>query len=148
MTGTMTVYGTEEMERVAGTWAARLSPHAMSATVATLSGDLGVGKTTFVRGVLRSLGVTEAVTSPTFVIEKVYEPLRGPWKRVVHIDAYRLHGAHELEVLGWREMCADCDTLILIEWPEMVPGAAPDNARILSFSVMPDDGRRIGGLES
>lgn len=144
----ITVCDESDMETIAGAWAARLSPRAADATVVTLSGDLGAGKTTFVRGVLRSFGITEAVTSPTFVIEKVYEPPQGVWKRIVHIDAYRLHGAHELEVLGWHDMCADRETLILMEWPEMVPGAVPSGTRALAFSITPEDGHQVEGLES
>src|SRR6478609_338527 len=57
--------------------------------VVLVSGDLGAGKTTFVRGALRALGVTEPVTSPTFVIGQRYDGAAGP---VAHLDLYRLHG--------------------------------------------------------
>ena len=50
------------------------------------------------------------------------------WKRLIHIDAYRLEGAHQLESLGWKEISADPSNLILIEWPEMVEGAIPEGA--------------------
>lgn len=95
------------------------------ALVVNLSGDLGAGKTTFVQVMARELGVQESVTSPTFVIEKIYQiPITkdGPryFRRLIHIDAYRLKEARELEVLGWNELIAEQSNLILIEWPENV----------------------------
>lgn len=125
-----------------------LKPQADAATVVTLSGDLGAGKTTFTQGVARALGVTETVTSPTFVLEKIY-PIRNTsrsngagklgFKRLVHIDAYRLKGAHELEVLGWNELLADPGNLILLEWPERVEGAIPNDATRITFDIQGDE---------
>ena len=100
-----------------------------------LSGDLGAGKTTFAQGVAQALGVQETVTSPTFVIEKIYKLENAKWQRLIHIDAYRLKGAHELEVLGWKELVADTGNLILIEWPERVAEAIPEGATRISFEI-------------
>ena len=97
------------------------------ATVIGLSGNLGAGKTAFVKCVAKTMGITEEVTSPTFVIMKIYDIAihRGStsmsrWKRLVHIDAYRLDKAQELEALKFEGLAADPANLILVEWPENV----------------------------
>ena len=97
------------------------------ATVLGLRGDLGVGKTTLAQGIARELGVTEHVTSPTFILERIYKlgDQVAKWERLVHIDAYRLDSESELKHLGWQEIVADPANLILIEWPERVEGSLP-----------------------
>lgn len=105
-----------------------------AATIITLSGELGAGKTTFVQGIARALGVEENVTSPTFVIEKVYELTGQKWKHLIHIDAYRLKSAHELEVLGWHEIAQEPGNLIVIEWPERVAALIPADAIRITFT--------------
>ena len=92
------------------------------ATIIGLEGDLGSGKTTFTQFVARELGVKEVVTSPTFVLMKFYElgTKNWPWKKLVHIDCYRLNSATDLEKLGIKEIIADAKNLILVEWPECV----------------------------
>lgn len=138
----MHVKGNEEMSAEAARFALTLAPRTDSATVVALSGDLGAGKTAFVKGTAKALGVTEHVTSPTFVIMKIY-PLHGAFKRLVHIDAYRLKGEHHLKVLGWDELLADPTNLIFVEWPEEAGGAIPIDALRLSFRYSEDDGREI-----
>lgn len=115
----------------------------VGATVIALSGDLGAGKTTLTQAVARKLGVVESVISPTFVIMKEYPVATGPYCRLVHIDAYRLESAAELERLGWREILADAGTLVLIEWPEKVPEAIPADALLVSLSHIDDAQRSI-----
>jgi tRNA threonylcarbamoyladenosine biosynthesis protein TsaE len=86
-----------------------------------LSGDLGCGKTTLVRGIARGLGIERAVTSPTYNIYTIYRGTR----QLVHMDAYRLSDAHELDSLGIGELLAS-PFLIVVEWPEHVPGFLED----------------------
>jgi len=130
------------MENEAARFVADLTPHKDAATVITLSGDLGAGKTAFVKGVAKALGVHEHVTSPTFVIMKIY-PLDGVFKKLVHIDAYRLKGEHHLKVLGWEEFLKDPRNLICIEWPEQVPQAMPSHAIRIALRYTGDDEREI-----
>ncbi len=100
------------------------------ATLITLSGDLGAGKTTLVQEIARQLGVEQALQSPTFVIYKVY-PLRRPaadplpWKTLVHGDMYRLQSPEEMQLLGWEALLADPENIICIEWPEKIEGIIP-----------------------
>jgi len=93
------------------------------ATIVTLSGDLGAGKTALVKCCARALGITQELTSPTFVIQKEY-PIESPKKftQLVHIDAYRLTSASELEYLKWGETINHPHTIVFLEWPEMVKG--------------------------
>lgn len=132
----------EELRALAATFVEGLLPVAGGATIVTLSGDLGAGKTTFAQGIATALGITEQVTSPTFIIENIYALEGRQWERFIHIDAYRLKGAHELEVLGWQEIVADPKNLIVLEWPEQVSGAIPERAVRLKFEIE-GDARRI-----
>jgi tRNA threonylcarbamoyladenosine biosynthesis protein TsaE len=77
-------------------------------------GDLGAGKTTLVRGALRALGVTQEVTSPTFVVGILYDGTGGP---LAHLDLYRLHGLHD-EDPGLLDPYFGPDTITFVEWPE------------------------------
>lgn len=80
-----------------------------------LSGELGSGKTTLTRGLLRALGVTGTIRSPTFTLVEPYETARGS---VHHLDLYRLGtGTRELEALGYRDIRA-LPGLVIVEWPE------------------------------
>ena len=118
-----------------------------TAVVLALSGDLGAGKTTFSQSVARALGVRENVISPTFVIMKSYEFTGGKnlsgFSRLVHIDAYRLDSHTELTKLGWNDLIADPQNLILIEWPEKVAEIIPKNAHKISLSHVSESTRQI-----
>jgi tRNA threonylcarbamoyladenosine biosynthesis protein TsaE len=127
----------------AARFVAGLSPRADGATIVTLSGDLGAGKTAFVKGAALSLGLTEHVTSPTFVIMKIYDLEKQAFARLVHIDAYRLKGAHHLKVLGWETLLRDPKNLIFVEWPEQAGGAIPSSAIRITLRYSGDDGRTI-----
>ncbi|HUO56235.1 MAG TPA: tRNA (adenosine(37)-N6)-threonylcarbamoyltransferase complex ATPase subunit type 1 TsaE [Candidatus Paceibacterota bacterium] len=127
------ITGSGAMKAEAARFLSTLLPRADGAMVIALSGDLGAGKTTFVQGISEALCVEERVTSPTFVIKKIYELESQPFGRLIHIDAYRLKDAHELETLGWHEIVADPRNLILVDWPERVASLIPANARHLAF---------------
>jgi len=98
------------------------------AVVIALEGDLGAGKTSLTQALARTLGVTEDVTSPTFVIQKSYKTDDADFKTLVHIDAYRLDTERELEVLGFKDMLKSPRTLIVVEWAERVAKLIPDDA--------------------
>jgi tRNA threonylcarbamoyladenosine biosynthesis protein TsaE len=141
----MEILGIEAMDAEAVRLIGTLAPRADSATILALSGDLGAGKTTFAQGIARALGVSEQVTSPTFVIEKIYVLENQAFARLIHIDAYRLNDPHELEVLGWKEIVAEPANLILIEWPEKVAGMIPVSAMRISFESSGDSRKIIYG---
>jgi tRNA threonylcarbamoyladenosine biosynthesis protein TsaE len=97
----------EETERAGAALAADLAP----GDVVLVSGELGAGKTTFVRGAARALGVTEPVTSPTFVVGHLYDP------GVAHLDLYRLGGLDD-EDPGLLDPYFGPDLVTFVEWPE------------------------------
>jgi tRNA threonylcarbamoyladenosine biosynthesis protein TsaE len=116
------------------------------ATIIALSGDLGAGKTTFTQSLARSLGVTETVQSPTFVLARSYA-IEGMWpKRLLHIDAYRLEGYSALRALDWEREVLRADTLIVLEWPECVAPLLPSPDITMTF-VVADQGGRVAHID-
>ncbi|MEX0672591.1 MAG: tRNA (adenosine(37)-N6)-threonylcarbamoyltransferase complex ATPase subunit type 1 TsaE [Candidatus Paceibacterota bacterium] len=112
--------------------------------VVALSGDLGAGKTTFTRTLARVLGVTGPVTSPTFVIEQVYDlPADKNFGHLVHIDAYRLESSEDLRRLGWDDIVADPANCIVVEWAQKVADILPEDAVWLMFEVVGEKEREI-----
>jgi tRNA threonylcarbamoyladenosine biosynthesis protein TsaE len=105
-----------------------------------LSGDLGSGKTAFVRGLAKCLGIKKNITSPTFVIEKNYQ---GKNRNLIHIDAYRLSSLSDLEAIGFNEAINDKKNLVVIEWPEKVFSQIPNNMRIINFRYLDEEKRKI-----
>lgn len=106
--------------------AREFSPREGGALVVALVGDLGAGKTTFTQTLAQEMGITEDVTSPTFVLEKIYQlPHGSRFTNLVHIDAYRLNGSEELGPLGWDEIVKDAGNLVLVEWADRVKEAIP-----------------------
>ncbi len=111
----------EETEAAGAELAERLHP----GDVVLVSGDLGAGKTTFVRGALRALGVTERVTSPTFVVGHLYESD----VRLAHLDLYRLAGM-DAEDPGLLDPYFGPDTITFVEWPEHGEPSRPATHRV------------------
>jgi tRNA threonylcarbamoyladenosine biosynthesis protein TsaE len=134
----------EEFRTIAAAYVRSLLSGA-KAVLVTLSGELGAGKTTFVQSMAKSLGVEDVVTSPTYVIEKVYRLTNQKWQRLIHIDAYRLHTTEDLAVIHWDELLADSGNLIVLEWPEKVADAIPTDAISLRFDI-DGDARIINGI--
>jgi tRNA threonylcarbamoyladenosine biosynthesis protein TsaE len=131
------------MQQFAYELAGALDPRSGGATLLLLSGELGAGKTTFVQGLAAALGVEETVQSPTFVIAKTYALKDRPWRRLVHIDAYRLASAHELAAIGWNEVVASKDNLVVLEWPERVEDAIPADSIKVAIEIEEGDTRVI-----
>jgi len=117
-----------EMEAFGG----RLARACNGRGVIYLEGDLGAGKTTLARGLLRSLGYTGHVKSPTYTLIEPYELAQAT---IYHLDLYRLASPEELEWLGFRDLTG-ADVLLLVEWPERAAGElpVPDLTVSLSFS--------------
>jgi tRNA threonylcarbamoyladenosine biosynthesis protein TsaE len=112
---TSSTYSAEETEELGGRLAARLAP----GDVVLVSGEMGAGKTTLIRGACRALGVTEPVTSPTFTIGQRYDG-RMP---VSHLDLYRLGGLEDEEPALLADYI-EPGSIAFVEWPE-IGGAEP-----------------------
>ena len=113
----------EEAELVdsAGQFARKLQSSGARPLVMGLVGALGSGKTTWTRAMLRGLGYSGRVPSPTYTLLEQYD-VGG--LTLVHLDLYRLSGDDELENLGLRDWLADPDTWVVLEWPERAPALA------------------------
>jgi len=104
-----------------------------------LRGDLGMGKTTLVRGILRALGYEGRVKSPSYGLVESYSL---PGVTVHHLDLYRLSHGEELAFLGIEELL-DGDALVLIEWPEKARGFLPAPDWTIHISDAPGSGRLV-----
>jgi len=114
------------------------------AIVVGLSGDLGSGKTTFSQQIAEMLDVGDRVTSPTFVIEKIYETDDiGKFEKLVHIDAYRIERAEEMDALRFNELLNTPNTLVLIEWPEKLEGLLPEDVIKIHFEFVDEKTRQV-----
>ncbi|MCL4405443.1 MAG: tRNA (adenosine(37)-N6)-threonylcarbamoyltransferase complex ATPase subunit type 1 TsaE [Patescibacteria group bacterium] len=102
-----------------------------NAVVIGLQGDLGAGKTTFVKAFIRGLGVRKKVISPTFIVMRNF-PIRGLRTRVYHIDAYRL-GSKALGKLGLRSIVGDPNNIVVIEWADRVKNILPRDAVVVDI---------------
>ncbi|HVW82958.1 MAG TPA: tRNA (adenosine(37)-N6)-threonylcarbamoyltransferase complex ATPase subunit type 1 TsaE [Candidatus Paceibacterota bacterium] len=132
----------EEFNAEARDLVLRLAPQDDKATLITLSGELGAGKTAFTKAAAAALGIEEVVNSPTFVLEKIYLlPEGAPFKRLIHIDAYRLEGGKELAPLGFDELMKDAGNLVFLEWPQKVARALPQPAHAISIRL--ENGARV-----
>jgi tRNA threonylcarbamoyladenosine biosynthesis protein TsaE len=132
----------ETTAKKAEEFVATLAPNS-KATVVGLYGDLGSGKTTFTQAVAKILGVTGTVTSPTFIIEKIYHLSQKNFKHLIHIDAYRLEKSEELTKLGWQEIIDNPENLIFIEWPERVANILPPDIKKINFAFIDETTREI-----
>ena len=138
-------YQESETAAVAQSLLSHIAPSTEQATIVALGGDLGAGKTTLTKEIARILGVSVEVTSPTFVLARWYDTTDDRWVRLVHIDAYRIESLVELEQMKWDMVCAQPQTLVIVEWPERIHDALP--ASTVSFHIEHHgDERRITTL--
>jgi tRNA threonylcarbamoyladenosine biosynthesis protein TsaE len=112
--------------------------------VTALYGELGAGKTLFVKGVCEGLGVTETVSSPSFVVLNRYEAKnkRGNDLIVNHLDLYRVYSSDEIYDLGYEEIMYG-DGICLIEWSERLNVLLPDKRYDVTFEITGENERLI-----
>ena len=102
------------------------------------AGDLGAGKTTFIRGIAKGLNIKEVVQSPTFNIMKIYQKCDHP---LIHIDAYRLADINQ--DIGLDEYIGYETGITVIEWPEFIEKLLPKNCIKIDIKNLGDDEREI-----
>lgn len=104
-------------------------------------GNLGAGKTTFIQGLADGLGIKQRILSPTFVFIRSYNlPTGGKFH---HVDLYRIEQGANLEVLGLKEILADKDSIIAIEWPEKAEHFLPKNTVKIKLESVGENERKI-----
>lgn len=125
--------------------AAELASRLRGGECVALRGDLGAGKTQFVRGLAAALGVNpRQVCSPTFVLLHIYE---GGRLRLYHLDAYRVAGADDFDAIGFAELLDDPTGVVVVEWAERVEPALPARRIDVSFQATGPTSRRIHIVE-
>jgi tRNA threonylcarbamoyladenosine biosynthesis protein TsaE len=122
---------------------ARALPSRTAGLTLLLQGDLGAGKSTFARALIRSLGHSGSVPSPTYTL---VEPYDLPGGMVYHVDLYRVSSEDELRYLGWTELD---DGFRIVEWPDRAPGIMASADISVEFEYQaPGRGARITGLSA
>lgn len=116
-------------------------PLANRAVVLALQGDLGAGKTTFLQGFARGLGIKEKILSPTFVIMKKFK--MSELRNLYHFDCYRVDNPQEILDLGFNEIIADSNNIVAIEWAERIKKILPRNCLVISFELVDITRRKL-----
>ncbi|MEK7465547.1 MAG: tRNA (adenosine(37)-N6)-threonylcarbamoyltransferase complex ATPase subunit type 1 TsaE [Patescibacteria group bacterium] len=139
---------TKDYAALLGREISRASLKKSHALVLGLEGDLGSGKTTFVQGLTKGLGIRAQILSPTFVICRSHA-LRGKqYKRLFHMDAYRIRSEKELGALAFDPMMKDPSHVVVIEWADIIRNAIPRDAIWICFSHEQKNGSRLITIRS
>ena len=138
----------EETKRFAEEFAQKLKGE----HVVLLYGNLGAGKTTFVQGLAKGLGIQKRIISPTFIILRSYDLQRKTknvkFKTLYHTDLYRLQSEKEVEALGLVEIMENPDGIIVIEWPERLGLLMSKSGWKISFETTGENERKITAKKS
>lgn len=149
-------------------FAARLAATISAPAVIALAGELGAGKTTFVQGFAKALGVKEKIQSPTFVLLKIYNIYSSSSSRrhtkessrlrpnskisgvrhLVHIDCYRLNSPRDMAHVGFKNLLQDKDAVILVEWAGRIKSLLPKSTLRIKFKHGKRSNERIISLGS
>lgn len=120
-----------------------------SALIIALKGNLGSGKTTFVKGIAQGLGIKQRITSPTFIILKRYKiPVQRTKNKSLityfyHIDCYRLQKPKEILDLGLKEIISRAENIVVIEWTERIERILPKERITVKFRFIDKDTRKL-----
>lgn len=123
--------------------AERIAASVKPGQVIALKGDLGSGKTTFTKGVAKTLGIKQHITSPTFLIVKTYDVPQEKIKKLYHLDLYRLQSEKEIEEIGITEILRDPHGIVIIEWAERMGTLLPKDRIDIEFEYIDENKRKI-----
>lgn len=107
-----------------------------NALVINLRGDLGSGKTTFLQGFSKGLGIKDKITSPTFVIMKKFKINNSHFNDFYHFDCYRIQENKDILELGFKEIISNPKNIVAIEWGDSIKKIIPKDALILDFNTI------------
>lgn len=135
----------DDMMREAARFFKTCRPKEDSATLITLSGDLGAGKTTYVKGIALASGIESVVTSPTFVFMKEYKlsVKESLFKNLIHIDAYRMESPQMLKTIIPEDIFTNTQNIIFLEWPQRVAEVLPKVSQTISIKTLSNTCRHI-----
>ncbi len=133
----------EQLGERLGAEVCRATPSEKGARIVALRGELGAGKTTFVRGFARGVRANGPVTSPTFTIMNRHSVSCGDYETLWHIDCYRLQSAGELADLDFAAVAADPSNVVMIEWADVAADIIPSHAVWVTFTVTGEGTRRV-----
>jgi len=114
-----------------------------TAMVLALKGDLGGGKTTFLKGFAQGLGIKEKILSPTFIILRKFQIPNSKFQRFYHFDCYRIEKPKEILNLGFKEIVENSKNIVAIEWAERVKRILPKNVLHINFKFLGKKEREI-----
>lgn len=114
-----------------------------TALVLALQGNLGGGKTTFLQGFAKGIGIKEKILSPTFVIVKRFKINMGNFKNFYHIDCYRINNAKEILELDFKNTILSPENIVAIEWSEKIKKRLPKSAITVKFTFVDENKREI-----
>ena len=137
----ITTISTEDTKNLAEQVAEKL----ISGDILILEGDLGAGKTTFVRYLTEALGFTDRVQSPTFVLARQYSNSKTDSliKNINHLDLYRLTSPKELQDIGLEEYFNQPNAITVIEWPNIASDILPANVITIKIEVLGENERKF-----
>ncbi len=123
--------------------AARLDSAKRGKSILALSGNLGAGKTTFVKFLAKALGLEENITSPTFVLLKAYDIDFADFKKFIHVDCYRLDAKEDLADIGLQDYVADASNLVLIEWADKINNLPQQKVLNIKIEILGETSRKF-----
>lgn len=137
----------KETQKIAFDLIKNLKGYDKNAIVVALEGELGAGKTVFVKGLAKALGTKEKIKSPTFVLMRKYKPASGlkfkSLKYLYHLDCYRLKDEKDLELLGIKEILTTPHNIVVIEWSDRVKKILPKKYIKIHIDHIDKDTRKI-----
>ena len=135
----------KQTQKIGGDFARELLklPPQKGAVILELRGNLGGGKTTFLQGLAKGLGIKEKILSPTFVIQKRFKLKNKRFESFYHIDCYRFKQAEDILDLGFKEIIYNPKNIIAIEWPEKIKKILPKKTIKLKFEFIDENIRKV-----
>jgi tRNA threonylcarbamoyladenosine biosynthesis protein TsaE len=114
-----------------------------TAKILALEGDLGGGKTTFLKGFAKGLGIREKILSPTFILFRKFQIPNSKFQNFYHIDCYRIEKEKEILNLGFREIIKDPQNIVAIEWADKIKKILPKKVIKIKFKIFGKKERKI-----